>query len=145
MKLEEVKYTRPDIVGFENAVKEALQTMQAITDYAEFKKHFLAINKLSKEFMGAYTIVSVRYSQNTADKFYEDEQNFFDEVLPRFQKVSTDFTNMLLDSKHRAQLSVEFGSQFLDLAELARKTITEEVMPLLQKENVLVSEYQKLT
>ena len=145
MKLEEVKYARPDIEGFENAVKDALVEMQSMTDYAEFKKHFLAVNNLSKEFMGAYTIVSVRYSQNTADKFYEDEQNFFDEVLPRFQKVSTDFTNMLLDSSHRVLLSTEFGSQFLDLAELARKTISEEVMPLLQKENMLVSEYQKLT
>ena len=79
MKLEEVKYARPDIAGFENAVKEALHTMQTITDYSEFKEHFLAVNKLSKEFMGAYTIVSVRYSQNTDDKFYEEEQNFFDD------------------------------------------------------------------
>ena len=145
MKLEDVKYSRPDIVGFEAAVKAALASMQGLSDYQEFKKQFLAVNKLSKDFMGAYTIVSVRYSQNTADKFYEDEQNFFDEILPQFQKSSTDFTNMILDSVHKNQLSAEFGSQFLDLAELARKTISEEVMPLLQKENVLVSEYQKLT
>ena len=145
MKLEDVKYSRPDIVGFEAAVKAALISMQGLSDYQEFKTQFLAVNKLSKDFVGAYTIVSVRYSQNTADKFYEDEQNFFDEILPQFQKSSTDFTNMILDSVHKNQLSAEFGSQFLDLAELARKTISEEVMPILQKENVLVSEYHKLT
>ena len=72
MKLEDVKYSRPDIVGFEAAVKAALISMQGLSDYQEFKTQFLAVNKLSKDFVGAYTIVSVRYSQNTADKFYED-------------------------------------------------------------------------
>lgn len=145
MKLEDVQYTRPDIDQYELSVKTAMQDMQTMTDYESFRKKFLEVNQLTKNVYGSYTIVSVRYSMNTADKFYEDEQKFFDEVLPRVQKVNTDFTNMLLDSPQRDRLSTDFGSQFLDLAELSRKTISEEVMPLLQKENVLVSEYQKLT
>lgn len=145
MKLEDVKYTRPDIDSYEQAVKAAMQEMQSLSDYEAYKKKFLEVNQMTKNIFGSYTIVSVRYSMNTADKFYEDEQNFFDEVLPRVQKVNTDFTNMLLDSSFKNQLASEYGSQFLDLAELSRKTISEEVMPLLQKENLLVSEYQKLT
>jgi len=145
MKLVDVKYTRPDIETFEKAISASIEEMKNIADYETFRKKFLEINQLSKDFMGSYTIVSVRYSQNTADKFYEDEQNHFDEIMPRFQKAATDFSNMLLDSPFKSNLSSEYGSQFLDLAELARKTISEEVMPLLQKENALVSEYQKLT
>lgn len=145
MKLEDVKYSRPDIDGYEKEVNEAIAFMSAAKDYETYKKRFLEVNQLTKNIYGSYTIVSVRYSMNTADKFYEEEQNFYDEVLPRVQKVNTDFTNMLLDSAYRGQLEEDFGSQFLDLAELNRKTISEEVMPLLQKENTLVSEYQKLT
>lgn len=145
MKLADVQYTRPDIDKFETSIRETMQEMQGIADYETFKKRFLEVNENAKNVMGSYTIVSVRYSQNTADKFYEDEQNFFDEVMPRIQKITTDFNNMLLDSPFKPKLGEDFGTQFLDLAELARKTISEEVMPLLQKENMLVSEYQKLT
>lgn len=145
MKLADVKYTRPDIDGFEKSIEAAIVSMKTITDYETFRKEFLAINNMTKEIMGSYTIVSVRYSQNTKDAFYEGEQDFFDEVMPRFQKANTDFSNMLLDSPFKAQLGAEYGTQFLDLAEVSRRTISEEVMPLLQKENALVSEYQKLT
>lgn len=144
MKLEQVQYQRPNVEQFEAEIKEAIAAMNSINDYAAFKAKFLEISDKYKHIMGFYTIVSVRYSQNTADKFYEEEQNYFDEVLPRIQKANTDFSNMLLDSKFKVELCEEFGKQFLDLAEVARRTISEEVMPLLQKENTLVSEYQKL-
>ncbi len=145
MKLVDLQYTRPDIDGFLSKVKSSLDEMNSIDDYATFREKFLETMKLSTDISGACQLVQVRYSQNTKDEFYEKEQEFTDQIGPQIQKSMTDFTNMLLDSKHRAAIDQEFGAQFLDLAELARKSINEEVMPLLQKENALGSEYQKLT
>ncbi|MFY7860613.1 MAG: hypothetical protein ACOVP5_00195, partial [Chitinophagales bacterium] len=145
MKLVDLEYTRPDIDGFLAKVKSRLEEMKNLKDYATFREKFLETMKLSTDISGACQLVQVRYSQNTKDEFYEKEQEFTDQIGPQIQKSMTDFTNMLLDSKHRTAIDQEFGPQFLDLAELARKSINEEVMPLLQKENTLGSEYQKLT
>lgn len=145
MRLSEVTYTRPSIEDHEKAIHAAIEKMKSLNDYAGFREEFLKVSEMNKVIGGLITIVSIRYSQNTKDEFYEKEQKYFDEVSPQIQKIGTEFTNMVLDSPFRAQLSEEFGVQYFDMAELSRKSINEAVMPLLKRENVLVSEHQKLT
>ena len=145
MKLSEVQYIRPSIDEFENSILEVMNTMKSLTDYSAYREAFLKVSAMNKAIYGDMTIASIRYSQNTKDEFYEKEQTYFDEVSPRIQKIGTDFTNMVLDSSFKNQLAEEFGNQYFDMAELSRKSINEAVMPLLQKENALVSEHQKLS
>lgn len=144
MKLSDLKYERPDIEAYQKTIYQAIEDVKAATSYDVCKSIFLNIADLSKKIYGSSTLVAIRYSQDTSNEFYEKEQDFFDNVSPQLQKLGTDFTNAVLDSPYRKELELDFGRQYFDIAELQRKSINEAVMPLLQKENQLSSEYQKI-
>ena len=47
-------------------------------------------------------------------------------------------------TKYRKELEAEYGTQLFALAEAQLKTFSPEIIPLLQKENKLSSEYTQL-
>lgn len=89
-------------------------------------------------------IVSIRNSLNTKDEFYEAEQAFFDENGPVLQQYEHQLILKLLASKNRKELESYLGSLIYKRAELAQKTFKPEIIPDMQKENKLSTEYGKL-
>jgi M3 family oligoendopeptidase len=75
---------------------------------------------------------------------YEEEQQFFDENGPHFQEYTQKFINQLLDSENRNRLEKEFGTYLFEKYEVTKKTFSPEIIPDLQEENKLSTEYSKL-
>lgn len=144
MKLADVTYHRPNIDQLEAELKQATQDILLSKSYEDVQANLAKTSEAIKSVQGMAQLASVRYSQNTKDAFYEQEQEYIDSISPRISKSWTDYTNALLDSPFINELKAEFGYQFFDLAELSRASINEAVMPLLQKENILSSDFQKL-
>ncbi|MBO1914588.1 hypothetical protein J4G37_58420, partial [Microvirga sp. 3-52] len=81
---------------------------------------------------------------NTNDEFYQKERDYFDEIEPEYQELSTAYYKKLISTPFREQLEKKWGSQLFALAENAIKSFSPEVLPLLQQENKLISDYSKL-
>ncbi len=64
--------------------------------------------------------------------------------LPETQDWDTRFYKALLNSPFRKQLEEKWGTQLFKLAEYELKAFSPEIIPLLQEENKLTSEYSKL-
>jgi len=144
MKFEEFKYERPDLEIFKSNTNELLAL---IATGKTLKVEMAAINKVFKlhdEMSTLYNLVSIRNSVDTTDKFYEKEQDFFNEIAPHLQQLETMFLKKLLDSKHREGLVKEFGTLIFEKGELAQKTFSPEIIGELQQENKLSTEYSKL-
>ncbi len=144
MKFEEFKYERPDLEIFKSNTNELLELIS--TDKT-LEVEMDAINKVFKlhdEMSTLYNLVSIRNSVDTTDKFYEKEQDFFNEIAPHLQQLETMFLKKLLDSKHRKDLVKEFGMLIFEKGELAQKTFSPEIIGELQQENKLSTEYSKL-
>jgi|GEM_PF-1513690 len=90
------------------------------------------------------TLVSIRHSINTADDFYDKENDYCDEISPLLYGFTTDFYEALVTSKFRKELEDKYGKFLFDQAECSLKTFNEEVIPQLQEENKLSSKYDKL-
>lgn len=144
MKFEEFKYQRPDMEEYKSEMDALLADIATGKDLETEKKAIYRIFDVQDKIDTQYTLVSTRNSVNTKDEFYEQEKQFFDEVSPHIQQYEVTVLKKLLESEHRDALEQELGSQLFTQAELAQKTFSEEIIPDLQKENKLSTEYSKL-
>ncbi len=144
MKFEEFTYERPDLDAFKTKMNTVLDVIGSDVKIEEeltaIKKGF----KLQDEINTLGQLVSVRNSIDTRDEFYDKEQTFFDENNPHLQQLDQLFMKKLLESKNREGLEKELGSLLFKKAELAQKIFTPEIIPQLQQENKLSTEYSKL-
>mgnify|MGYP003337611478 FL=1 len=82
MTFSEFPYTRPDFIQFKKDFQQLVSSFSTSTDVNELQSLFEKIYSMRRSFDTAMTIVSIRNSVNTADEFYEKEQEFMDENEP---------------------------------------------------------------
>lgn len=144
MKFSELPYIRPDLdqlraqcdalcVRFENAASAEEQ----IAAYQDFEE-------LSKNVMTNLTIASIRHTVDTRDEFYNAENDFSDEASPQIEEMFQKFNQALLASKFRPELEKHYGTLIFKKAEISARAFSPEILDLMQEENQLASQYQKL-
>jgi len=144
MKFNDYKYERPDLDIFVKKIKDLLETLK---DDISVEDELIIIKEvfdLQDELSTMGTLVSTRNKIDTADEFYEKEQEFFNENMPHIQKYSQQFIKQILSSRNRVKLEQELGVLLFEQAELQLKTFSPEIIPDLQEENKLRTEYSKL-
>jgi len=144
LKFQDYKYSRPDLEEAKKNFGTALERFSSSGTAEEQGKVIDEINALRNHLGTMSTLVSVRHTIDTNDEFYKAEQDYFDEIGPEMEGLVTRFYKALTESKFRNELEAKWGRQLFDLAEGQLKTFKPEIVPLLQKENKLVSEYTKL-
>ncbi len=144
MKFSEFPYERPileDYQGrFETLLSAFIEAPSAQTQLAAMDE----INELRSEFSTLSTLVSIRHSLDTKDTFYSDEQDYMDQVGPQFEALQQRFYQALIDASFIEALKSERGELLFDIAKQSLSTFDEKIIPLLQKENSLSTEYGKL-
>ncbi|WP_213810779.1 M3 family oligoendopeptidase [Jeotgalicoccus sp. WY2] len=143
-KFEDFKYDRPDLEQFEKTVDSLLKEFDA-ADSADAQ--VTVIDKLNTEFDHLdtmATLASIRSSIDTRDKFYDKERDYFDENDPSFTEITNRYRKAITTSKFRDELEARFGEQLFKLSDNALKSFDPSVKTLLQKENKLATQYDKL-
>lgn len=144
MKFTEYTYERPDFEDYKekaNAIIETIAQAEALESVIE------SIQKMSELMSTLETmmnIASIRYSIDTKDTYYEEEDNFWNEHLPLFQEVDTRFYKAVTKSDFYEQLKTHFPKTFIQNMQYELDAFDASAITLLQKENQLSSDYQKL-
>lgn len=141
---DQLPYQRPDYEAFSAQWNELLGRFHAATSAEEQAEIFDVMNALRIEVDTASTIVSIRHSMDTSDEFYNQEQQWMDSIRPLVAEHINDLYRALISSQHRSALEERFGKQLFRIAEMSIRCQSPEVIELLQRENVLSTEYQKL-
>ncbi len=144
MKFSEMKYERPNMDEAKAALVSLTERLTSAASYDEARAVFLEKEKLEKSIATAMTLVSVRHSIDTRDKFYDEEMTYWNTIGPELQAYLQSWTYAMLNSPYRADFEKEYGSIMFLNAELELKTFSPEIIPELQKENELAQEYEKL-
>jgi M3 family oligoendopeptidase len=144
MKFKDFKYERPDLEDFIKKTKDLLAKIGEDESLEVEEKAIEKMFALNDEIESMITLVSIRNSLNTKDEFYEQEQDFFNDNIPKLQEYDNLFKKKILKSKNRKGLENRFGELMFKQAETELKTFSPEIIPLLQKENKLSTEYSKL-
>ena len=145
MKFSDYAYKRPE---FERIKEEQLRIAERIAGAATFEEAdaaFIENEKLNRSVETMATLASIRFTLNTADEFYKAEQDYFDETLPLFQDLNVNVSKTVLASKFKPDFEKKYGKMLITQLEVALKRMDPRLIPLMQEENRLSSEYSALT
>lgn len=144
MKFKDMPYERVDF----DAVEKELRTLMAEFEAAKSGEEQFEIHKKYYELEGKvstlYTISHIRFDIDTTDKFYEAEHEYYDEKLPVFSNLVLEYQEKMYNSPYRDYLESKIGPVAFKNMEIAKKAMDEKLIPLLQEENALKMEYNKL-
>ncbi|MBW8351612.1 M3 family oligoendopeptidase [Bacillus sp. IITD106] len=144
VKFEDYKYTRPNMEEVEAAFNAELEKFKNAKTVEEQSEAMNKINDIRNELGTMFNLCYIRHTIDTNDEFYKKENDYMDEISPIIEGFTSKYYEALVSSKFRSELENKFGKQLFDLAECQLKTFSPEIIPLLQKENKLSSEYTKL-
>lgn len=144
LKFREMPYERPDGEALKASLRDLTEKLRAADSYDVAKAVFLEEEELLKHIQTLATLAQVRHTIDTRDKFYDEENGFWNQLSPELEEYSQEWTKAMLSSPYRTDFEKEYGTLMFLNAEIALKTFSPEIIPELQKENDLTTEYDKL-
>ncbi|MBQ4116336.1 MAG: M3 family oligoendopeptidase [Clostridia bacterium] len=144
MKFSDMEYKRADAVQTGKTFEKLTEKIKNAKNEEEVFSALLEQEEISSHFATMANLAYVRHSINTEDEFYDKENDYYDENGPVLQEKSTEFMLALMASPYKSAVEKRYGSLMFKNLEMELKCFSPEIIPLLQKENKLVSDYQKL-
>ncbi len=144
MKFSEMPYERVDLEALGKQLDELTEKVKSATTAEEVIEAYREQERISKHLNTMASLAYVRNSIDTRDEFYDKEQTFYDEELPKFAEHEQNLMLAFFESKFRKELEKLTGELVFKNLEMDLKTFSPEIIDDLGKENKLVSEYQKL-
>ena len=144
MKFSEMPYERVECDKVKEeflAIMEASKAAKSGEEQFEVhKKYYALMNRV----MSMMTIAHIRHDGYTEDEFYKAEQEYYDQVGPELQNLVVAYSKSLYESPYRAYLEEKIGPVAFKNIELSLKSFDEKLIPLMQEENALTTEYKNL-
>ena len=144
IKFSEMKYERPDMDAVKAEIARLVTAFRACGSYEEARKLFIEKDRLERHVDSMATLSNIRHSIDTRDEFYDREAAYWDDAMPELEEAYHEWTLALLGSPFRDMLADEFGEVIFINAELEEKSFDPSIVPLMQEENSLTTEYSKL-
>ena len=144
MKFKDMPYERISVESITEEMKALIQKLKEAKDFEEAEALFLENEKLQGHVFTMCNLALVRHSINTEDKFYDEEQNYWNNAYPQIQEFNQEWTKALLDSPFKDNFARKYGNILFLNAEIDLKTFSPEIIPMMQEENELTTAYEKL-
>ena len=139
MKFTDYTYRRPNLKTVSKRFQKLMAEFDAAATFADARAVLQRINRLRRDFGSTAAIGQIRHTIDTRDTFYDAENQFFDEKMPVFEALTSEFYKKLIAHPFRSELENEFGAQLFNIADLQIRTVQPSILPLLQDENKLAS------
>lgn len=144
MKFQDYVYERPDFELFKKDASLLISQLQDAENAEEVKEIIDEMSKLNGFIDTMGTLASIRNSINTKDEFYDEEDKYWNEYSPFYQELNTDYYKAVMESPYVDELRDYYPKTFFQNMEYELEAFDAKVIELLQKENQLSSDYQKL-
>lgn len=143
-KLSELSYSRIRIEDFEkeaeNIITKFKEAKSGEEQFSVHKEYYTLIKKVRT----TMTLAGLRFNGDMSNKFYEEEQNYYDEIAPKIESFEAKYKKLIFKSNFRPYLEEKLGEVAFKNIELQLKSFDDVLIPLKQEENALVSKYNKL-
>ena len=144
MKFSDMPYIRPDIKELKTKLGALTEAVLHAQSFAEADAAFREEEELAAHTETMGSLCYIRHSVNTEDAFYAAEQDFFDEAAPEMEEAELGFKKALTVCPFRRELEEKYGSLLFQNIDMALRTFSPELIPLMQEENKLSTAYAKL-
>ena len=143
-KFSELEYKRPDVDELMKLITDATEAVKNAGSGEEVMEIGMRFEETVKDLTTDFMLVNIRHTLDTRDKFYEEENNWMNEVLPTLMPAQIQFNAAIEQSPFRSYVEEKLGKQFFVEMDLQRKSFCEENIPLMQQEAKLTDEYQSI-
>ncbi len=116
MKFSEIEYKRPNVAEVTEKFDHLINLFNNAASFDEQDALMKNINDLRMEFQTNYTLASIKYSIDTNDAEFEEEQKFYDTNAPLFDGLVHKYYSAITASKFRNELEAKWGKQLFDVA-----------------------------
>ena len=144
MKFADISYTRADFDAAARLYASAAERLSAAGSFEEAEAVFLEVEDFSAKFDTALTVANIRHDIDTRDEFYDAEVAYIDEHAPELEEYVQRWQDALLRTPYRAAFEEKYNRVMFLNAEIDARTFSPEIVPELQRENALTTEYSKL-
>ena len=144
MKFADISYTRADFDAAARFYASAAERLSAAGSFEEAEAVFLEVEDFSAKFDTALTVANIRHDIDTRDEFYDAEVAYIDEHAPELEEYVQRWQDALLRAPYRAAFEEKYNRVMFLNAEIDARTFSPEIVPELQRENALTTEYSKL-
>ena len=127
MKFKDYKYERPNYDEIKESFLSLVTQINNAKGYDEQNKYIKELNNIRKHIETMSTLASIRNSIDTADEFYEKEQNYWDEYGPLYTELNSDFYKAIVNSKFKEEIKKEYSEQFYKICEYSLKSFSKEL------------------
>ena len=91
MTFENYQYTRPNVDEVKEQLSNLVTRLISVNSTKETLEIFNEYNKLREHLETMSTLVEIRATIDTTDKFYEEEREFWDEFSPELASIQSKF------------------------------------------------------
>lgn len=144
MRFSEIEYKRPAIQEFSNEFNGVLQSFNNSENYESHEKFLKRLYDLRNEFHTMYSIANINYTIDTSNQNFVDEFKHFNEIKPLYDSLISDFNNAVVNSKFKDKIEEKWGNHIFRVKELSLKTFSPDIIPELEEEINLSTEYTSL-
>ena len=144
MKFNEMVYVRPDYEEIKKQITEKLEVMKNTAEPDVFYAAFKEIDVIREHYMTMSTLCSIRHSVDTRDEFYEKETDYWNEYSPYYNQLDNEIAKVALACDYKEQLYDRIPETYFKICEFNIKGFDEKIIPLMQQENKLTTEYGRL-
>jgi M3 family oligoendopeptidase len=144
MEFNEIEYQRPDVEKSKEEISRGIEAMKEAADGREQNQWITRINRLRRSYDTMENLCYIRHTIDTKDGFYDEEQEFFDRAGPEMAGIVQRFYQVIFDSEYLEELKTYRPRQFFDLAGTRLNLFKEEIVEEMQRENQLISAYDKV-
>ncbi len=144
MKFFDMPYERPQVEQNKKEIEKLTEALKNAQSFAQADEVMQEMDKLNDHLHTMLSLANVRHSIDTTDKFYDDEATFIDENMPLLQESLQNWRKALYESAFRPDFEKKYGDLLFRNIELDLKSFSPAIIPEMQRENALTTEYQKL-
>ena len=144
MKFKDMPYKRVDYDKTAEQFKALTKRVKEAKSGEELWEIHQEYYKVYQNMMDSMTIAEIRHDGNTADPFYAAEKDYYDETAPMLSSLATDYQRALYESPYRSFMEEKIGRVAFATMDNAIKSMDESIIGLMQEENALTTQYNKL-
>lgn len=140
----EFPYERLDFQDLSKRFIHHTKKLEAATTAGEVYLQMIETDYIERVFMSYATLSEAGNTNNSYDKFYLDEENYFNKIKPEFSLLVQKRDDAILESPVREELRQLIGDEFFNSATMKKRTVSEDILQLMEAENELSQEYSTL-
>lgn len=144
MHFSDMPYQRITCEEIEADYQAILQALQEVRCEADCLGVLRQHNRLCDK-MTPMDLCYVRHGMDVNDPFYAGEQAYYDEIGPKLSALQQRFHKLLTESPFAAFFEKTLGSFAFSILRASLESEDGRLIPLEQKENILLHRYTHLT